>query len=119
MCGNKVERILRFNPEAIVASEEEGWFEAKAFESLQEEISDEKEPTPKRKADNTIIHFLEDQQLHSVSGIASYTNIPAEKVELLLRFLAKYSFITYDEPSGTTVICADFFSLEETKHFFK
>ena len=115
MCGNEVERmerILRYNPEAIVASEEEGWFEAKAFESLQEEISDEKEPTPKRKADNTIIHFLEDQQLHSVSGIASYTNIPAKKVELFLRFLAKHSFITYDEQRETAVICADFLSLK-------
>jgi len=115
MYGNKVEkmeRMLRYNPEAIVASEEEEWFETKAFETLKKEISDEKESTPERKADNTIIHFLEDQQLHSVSGIASYTNIPAEKVELFLRFLAKHSFITYDEQRETAVICADFLSLK-------
>jgi len=68
--------------------------------------------TPEIKVVDSITHILEDQRSHSVSEIASCTNIPAEKVELFLRFLAKYSFITYDEQKKTAVICDDFFSLK-------
>ena len=108
-----MESILRYNPEAIVASEEEEeWFVAKAFEMLKREISDEKEPTPEMKTGSTIMHILEDKHRHSVSAIAAYTNIPAEKVELFLRFLAEYSFIKYDEQRKTAVIRADFLSLK-------
>ena len=85
---------------------------ANAWGLLKGEISDGGRLTPKIKVDNSIIHILEDQHSHSVSEIASSTNIPAEKVELFLRFLAKYSFITYDEQRETAVICADFLSLK-------
>jgi len=63
---------------------------------------------------NTILRILEHQYPLSISAvdIASLVNIPAEKVELFLRFLAKYSFITYDEQKKTAVICDDFFSLK-------
>jgi len=62
---------------------------------------------------NTILRILEHQYPLSMSAvdIASLVNIPAEKVELFLRFLAKYSFITYDEHRKTAVIHTDFLSL--------
>jgi len=62
---------------------------------------------------NTILRILEYQYPLPISAvdIASLVNIPAEKVELFLRFLAKYSFITYDEQRKTAIICTDFFSL--------
>ena len=84
--------------------------EAKAGGLLKVEISEEY-LTPEIKAANSITHILEDQHNHSVPEIASYTNIPAEKVELFLRFLAKYSFISYDEQNKTAVIYTDFLSL--------
>ena len=63
---------------------------------------------------NTILRILEDQYPLSMPKveIASLVNISAEKIELCLRFLAKYSFITYDEQRETAVICTDFFSLK-------
>ncbi len=67
--------------------------------------------TPEIKVANSIMHILEDQHSHSVSEIASYIDIPAETVALFLRFMAKYSFITYDEQNETAVICSDFLSL--------
>jgi len=85
--------------------------EAKAGGLLKGEISEEY-LTPEIKVVNSITHILEDQRSHSVSEIASCTNIPAEKVELFLRFLAKYSFITYDEQKTTAIICDDFLSLK-------
>ncbi len=62
---------------------------------------------------NMILWILEDQHPHPVSAveIASRVNLPLEKVALLLRFMAKYSFITYDEQNETAVICTDFLSL--------
>ena len=105
--------------ESISAIEEEVQMAAvevidgtKAWGLLKGEISDGGRLTPKRNVDNPIIHILEDQHSHSVSEITSCTNIPAEKVELFLRFLAKYSFITYDEQGETAVICTDFLSLK-------
>ena len=65
-------------------------------------------PEGKHKA---IMQTLEDGRPHSVSEIASCTNIPAEEVERFLQFLAKYSFITYDKRKKTAVICDDFLSL--------
>ena len=61
-----------------------------------------------------ILRILEDQYPLSMSEveITSLVNLPVEKVELFLRFLAKYSFITYDEQRETAVICADFLSLK-------
>ncbi|MBC8521167.1 MAG: hypothetical protein H8D26_04145 [Methanomicrobia archaeon] len=66
---------------------------------------------------NMILRILEDQYPHSVSAmeIASLVNVPVEKVELFLRFLAKYGFITHDEKRKTAVMCADFFLLEENE----
>ena len=63
---------------------------------------------------NMILRILEDQYPISMSEveIASLINISAEKVELFLRFLAKYSFITYNEQRETAVICTDFLSLK-------
>ena len=63
---------------------------------------------------NTILRTLEYQYPLSMSEveIASLVNISAEKVELFLHFLAKYSFITYDEQRKTAVTCADFLSLK-------
>ena len=74
--------------------------EAKAFE-----ISREEHLTP---VDNSIIHILEDRYPHSVAEIASSVNLSAEKAEFFLRFLAKHSFITYDEQRETAVISTDF-----------
>ncbi len=60
-----------------------------------------------------ILRILEDQYPLPMPEveIASRVNLPVEKVELFLRFLAKYSFITYDEQRKTAVVCADFLSL--------
>ena len=60
-----------------------------------------------------ILRILEEQYPLSMSvvEIASLVNLPVEKVELFLRFLAKYSFITYDEQRETAVIRTDFLSL--------
>ena len=63
---------------------------------------------------NAILRILEDQHPHSVSEIASRVNTSEEKVELFLRFLAKYEFVTYDEDKKTATIRADSFSLKET-----
>ena len=59
---------------------------------------------------NMILRILEDQYPLSMSEveITSRVNLPVEKVELFLRFLAKYSFITYDEQRETAVISTDF-----------
>jgi len=46
-----------------------------------------------------------------VSEIASRIKMSEEKVELFLRFLAKYEFITYDEERKTAIIRADSSSL--------
>jgi len=61
-----------------------------------------------------ILRILEDQYPLSMSEveITSLVNLPVEKVELFLRFLAKYSFITYDEQRETAVISTDFSSLK-------
>ncbi len=61
-----------------------------------------------------ILRILEDQYPLPVSEveITSLVNLPVEKVELFLRFLAKYSFITYDEQRETAVIRTDFSSLK-------
>lgn len=79
--------------------------EAGAFEVSKEERM------PMSEMD-AIIHILEDLHPHSVTEIASIVNIPAEKVELFFRFLAKYSFIKYDERRKTAVIHADFSALK-------
>ena len=76
------------------------------------ELSGVKRLTPEISVDNSIMHIMEDRQPHSVIELASCTNMPAETVEFFLRFLAKYSFITYDEQRGTAVMCADFLSLK-------
>ena len=55
---------------------------------------------------------LEDLHPSSVAGIAALLNLSAEKVESLLRFLAKYNVITYDETRKTAVICQDFSALK-------
>ena len=60
---------------------------------------------------NAILRILEDQNPHSVSEIASRIKMSEEKVELFLRFLAKYEFITYDEERKTAIIRADTSSL--------
>jgi predicted transcriptional regulator len=63
---------------------------------------------------NAILRILEHQHPPSVSEIASRVNTSEEKVELFLRFLAKYGFVTYDEDKKTATIRADSFSLKET-----
>ena len=62
---------------------------------------------------NMILRILEDKYPLSMSEveIASLVNLPVGKTELFLRFLAKYSFITYDEHRKTAVVCTDFLSL--------
>jgi len=64
----------------------------------------------KEKLMDAILRILEDQKIHSVSEIASRVNITEEKVELFLRFLAKYEFVTYDEERKTAVMRSDSFS---------
>jgi len=64
----------------------------------------------KEKLMDAILRILEDQKTHSVSEIASRVNISEEKVELFLRFLAKYEFVTYDEERKTAVMRSDSFS---------
>ncbi len=68
-------------------------------------------PVAEKRMD-AILRILEDQKPHSVSEIASRVgDIAEEKVELFLRFLAKYEFVTYDEDRKTATIRADPFSL--------
>jgi Mn-dependent DtxR family transcriptional regulator len=62
---------------------------------------------------DAILRILEDQHPHSVAVIASLVNISAGEVESFLRFLAKYSIITYNEERKTAIIRADFLSLKE------
>lgn len=64
---------------------------------------------------NEMLRILEERHPHPVSVIemASIVNVPVEKVKIFFRFLAKYSFIEYDEQRETAVIHADFLSLEE------
>jgi len=62
---------------------------------------------------DAILRILEDQHPHSVAEIASLVNISADEVESFLRFLAKYSIVTYDEERKTAIIRADFLSLKE------
>ena len=76
------------------------------------ELRGAKHLTLELSVDHSIMDIMEDQQPHSVVELASRTNMPAETVELFLRFLAKYSFITYDEQRETAVMCADFLSLK-------
>jgi predicted transcriptional regulator len=76
------------------------------------ELRGVKRLTPELSVDHSIMDIMEDQQPHSVVELASRTNMPAETVELFLRFLAKYLFITYDEQRETAVMCADFLSLK-------
>jgi len=63
---------------------------------------------------HAILHILEDRYPHSVSRIeiASLVNLSTEKVDSFLGFLAKYSFVTYDEKEKTAIIRTDFSSLE-------
>lgn len=63
---------------------------------------------------NAILHILEDRFPRSVSEreLASFANLPAEKVGSFLGFLAKYSFVIYDEREKTAVIRPDFSALE-------
>lgn len=63
---------------------------------------------------NAILRILEKYYPHSVSEIeiASFLNLSAEKVDLFLGFLAKYSVISYNERIKTAVICDDFLSLK-------
>jgi len=57
---------------------------------------------------DAVIRILEDQKHYSVSEIAPCVSISAKKIELFLRFLAKYGFVTYDENRKKAIICADF-----------
>ena len=60
---------------------------------------------------NRLLRILEDLHPYSVPRIASLMDIPEDKVTLLVRFLAKYHIINYDEAEDTAVICTDFFTL--------
>jgi DNA-binding IclR family transcriptional regulator len=55
---------------------------------------------------NAILRILENRHSHTVSEIASRVNISEEKVELFLRFFAKYEFVTYDGDKKTATIRA-------------
>ena len=63
---------------------------------------------------NAILRILEDKYPQSVSEneIASLVNLSTEKVDFFFGFLAKFSFIIYDEKEKTAVICADFSSFK-------
>jgi hypothetical protein len=63
---------------------------------------------------HAILRILEDRYPHAVSGIeiASLVDLSAEKVGSFLGFLAKYSFVIYDETEKTAAIRADFSALE-------
>lgn len=61
-----------------------------------------------------ILRILEDRYPHAVSGseLASLVDLPAEKVGAFLGFLAKYSFISYNETEKTARVRAEFSALE-------
>jgi predicted transcriptional regulator len=58
-----------------------------------------------------IVRILEDNQPHSVAELASLSNLSAGKIEALLRFMAEYNLVTYDEAGKTAAIRTDFSSL--------
>jgi predicted transcriptional regulator len=60
---------------------------------------------------SAIVRILEDNQPHSVAELASLLDLSAEKIEELLRFLAKYNLISYDEVQKTAMINAEFLAL--------
>lgn len=85
---------------------------AKPFGLVQ--LEKERIPAEHRHAHNwadAIIAILEDQHAHSVAEIASLVNLSAEKVQQVVRFMAKYDLIHYDEEYKTAVICDDFRAL--------
>lgn len=73
--------------------------------------------TPKaeeRMRIHAIIRILEDRYPHAVSELelASLLNLPEENVDSLLGFLAKYSFIAYDEEEKKAIITPEFSMLD-------
>ena len=60
---------------------------------------------------SAIIRILEDNQPHSVAELASLLHLSAEKIEAILRFMAKYNLVRYDEAEKTAVISTDFSAL--------
>ena len=72
-----------------------------------------KDNVEERRKIDAILRILEDHYPNSISKIeiASLVNLPTEKVDSFLAFLAKYSFIAYDEKEKKAVIRADFSSL--------
>ncbi|RZN42970.1 MAG: hypothetical protein EFT35_01340 [Methanophagales archaeon ANME-1-THS] len=76
---------------------------------LEQGIKDGTDRTP--RWDDAIIDILEDEHPHSIAEIASMVNLSAEKVQHVVRFMAKYDLIRYDEECKTAVICDDFRAL--------
>jgi predicted transcriptional regulator len=71
-------------------------------------LGDGVSPKPKRAGDTVIMEILGDQDPHSLSELASQTNIPVWKVNAFVDFLAKYALVTYDTQKQIVTISPDF-----------
>jgi hypothetical protein len=59
-----------------------------------------------------ILRILEDQRVHSITEVVERVHLPAEQVAFFFRFLAAYSFISYNELGETAIISTELLSLK-------
>jgi DNA-binding IclR family transcriptional regulator len=60
---------------------------------------------------DALLHLLEDGRPHAVAELAARINLPGDTVTAVVRFLAAYSFITYDETRKIAVISPGYTAL--------
>jgi len=58
--------------------------------------------------DRRIIEILEDRTPHTLSELATCTNLPLRVVRAFVQFLAKFELITYDEQKQIVLIHPEF-----------
>lgn len=58
-----------------------------------------------------ILNILEDKKPHSVSELVSTVNIPEDKVDSFLRFLAAYQIIVTDVGRKAAIVSLDYATL--------
>jgi predicted transcriptional regulator len=62
--------------------------------------------------DRRIIEILEDQIPHTLSELATCTNLPLRVVRAFVQFLAKFELITYDEQKQIVLSHPEFAKLK-------
>ena len=67
---------------------------------------------PNCAANRRIIEILDDRIPHTLSELATGTNLPLRVVRAFVQFLAKFGFITYDEQKQIVLIHPEFARLK-------